>query len=56
MYTVYIIQSEKMDRYYIGYTSNVTDRLIHHNSGATISTRPYRPWKLVYKEEYATKQ
>jgi len=50
MYFVYILQSEKNSRYYIGYTSSVRDRLKHHNSGANQSTKPYRPWKVIFTE------
>ena len=50
MYTVYIIQGQKNDRYYVGYTDNLEDRLRHHNSGATRSTKIGRPWKVVYYE------
>ena len=26
-------------------------RLLDHNNGKTKSTKPYRPWRLIYKEE-----
>jgi len=50
MYTVYVIRSEKLRRYYIGYTEDIEDRLRHHNSGANKSTRPGIPWYVVYRE------
>ncbi|MDO8469856.1 MAG: GIY-YIG nuclease family protein [bacterium] len=56
MYYTYIIKSERTLRYYIGSTSNIDDRLRHHNSGANGSTRPYRPWQLVHVEEFETKR
>jgi len=56
MYFVYIIQSEKNGRYYVGYTSCFENRLLKHNSGGNISTKANRPWKLVYKEEYDNKK
>ena len=56
MFYVYILQSEKNGRYYIGYTSNLADRLRHHNSGANKSTKPHRPWKLIYHESYEDKK
>lgn len=56
MYSVYIIQSEKKSKYYIGHTSNIVDRLKHHNSGANKSTRYQAPWRIVHEEQYATKQ
>ena len=50
-YYVYILYSQSRDRYYIGYTRNPQERLEEHNLGATSSTRPGRPWILVYTEE-----
>ncbi len=55
MYFVYIIQSVKTNRYYIGYTNNIENRLAHHNSGASTYTRKYRPWVLVYSEKFPDK-
>lgn len=37
-------------------TSNVNNRLEEHNSGKTKSTKGYRPWILVFYEEYLTRQ
>ena len=54
-YYVYILYSQSRDRYYIGYTHNPQERLQEHNLGATSSTRPGRPWILVYTEEYGNK-
>jgi putative endonuclease len=56
MFFVYIIYSNSSDRYYTGYCSNIENRQEKHNLGATPSTRPYRPWKLVYLEEYESKR
>lgn len=55
MYYTYIIYSEIADRYYIGYTSDLEDRLRHHNTGGTKSTKRGIPWKIVYQEEHDTK-
>jgi putative endonuclease len=43
---VYIIYSEKFDKFYIGQTEDITDRLIRHNNGYEQATRPYKPWIL----------
>jgi putative endonuclease len=53
LYTVYILKSEKDDKHYIGYTSNLERRLIEHNSGKEKATKARKPFKLVYKEEFA---
>lgn len=57
MYTVYILRSEKFDKIYVGYTSNLEARILSHNElGKTGWTVKYRPWQLVYTEEYQTKE
>jgi len=53
---VYILYSIKTDKYYIGSSSNIENRLIKHNLGGTTSTRPGRPWKIVYKETLNSKR
>ena len=55
MFTVYIIRSESTGRYYIGFTSNIADRLKHHNSGASKFTKGKGPWILVYSENFKEK-
>jgi len=55
MYSVYILQSEKKRRFYIGHTKDLKDRLHRHNSGSVRSTKHGMPWKIVYTEKYATK-
>jgi putative endonuclease len=46
-YFVYIIFSEKYNKYYIGQTNDFNQRLLRHNLGQNESTKPYRPWKLL---------
>jgi putative endonuclease len=44
---VYIIVSiPHPDRYYVGLTENVRQRLGHHNQGIVRSTARFRPWRL----------
>jgi len=54
-YFVYILQSLKDKKFYIGYTNNLQKRLVYHNRGANRSTRNRVPFKLVYFEEYSIK-
>ena len=54
MYYTYIIQSQKNGRFYIGSCHDIDVRIERHNAGATPSTKPGRPWKLVYSESYET--
>lgn len=55
MYYVYIIQSEKSGKYYIGSTDNTDKRLREHNRNQVRATRHRGPYKLVYKEQMETK-
>lgn len=54
MFFVYVLQSQKNGRYYIGSTKNVEQRLIQHNAGMTQATQSLRPWKLVHTQSYET--
>ena len=56
MFVVYILKSELQDRYYVGFSRSVAARLLQHNKGANKSTRPYRPWKIVYTELFPAKR
>lgn len=51
----YILYSESNDRFYIGSCKDVLIRLKRHNDGATPSTKPYRPWKVVWIKQYEYK-
>jgi putative endonuclease len=55
-YYVYILYSLSKDRYYVGYTHEIITRLFKHNAGATPSTRPGIPWKMVYSETFENKR
>jgi putative endonuclease len=57
MFTVYVLYSEKYDKIYVGFTSDLEARLKSHNQlsrkGWTVR---YRPWEIIYTETYADKQ
>ena len=55
MFYTYILYSEKIDKYYVGYTHDLNLRIHRHNSGWGRFTKRGKPWKLVYSEEYFTK-
>ena len=48
----YIIYSERLNKYYIGSTSNLQRRIEEHNRGKEKFTKTGIPWKLVYSEEF----
>lgn len=50
MYYVYILQSRKTGRHYIGSTQDVTKRLQEHNRGKMKSTKHGSPWEVMYTE------
>jgi putative endonuclease len=47
MFYVYILYSERCDRYYIGQTADLEVRLSRHNGKLEKSTSPYVPWIMV---------
>jgi putative endonuclease len=48
MYYVYLIRSLKdSTKTYVGYTTNLTQRLEKHNAGGSVHTCKHKPWKLV---------
>jgi len=54
-YYVYILQSLKDNKYYIGSSSNIDERLAFHNSGRQRSTKNRAPFVLIYSEELTDK-
>lgn len=56
MFCLYVLKSVNFDRRYIGISENLRTRLAKHNSGSVRSTKAYRPWKLIYKEDLETKR
>ncbi len=55
MYYLYILKSKNKNWYYVGITDSLIKRLAEHNSGKTRSTKPYRPFEIVYTEEFESK-
>ena len=51
-YTVYILHSLTKDKFYIGYTANLTERIIRHNQKSKGFTGSTNDWVLVYREEF----
>ena len=54
-FTVYILESERLGKYYVGSTSDVEARILRHNQGRSKYTKSGMPWRLVYTEDYATR-
>lgn len=54
-YCVYILYSLKDNNFYIGYTTNLHERLTSHISGNSKATEPRRPFTLLFCEYYLSK-
>jgi putative endonuclease len=55
MFTVYAISSVERKYIYVGMTSNLEERLYRHNSGYERTTKPYKPFRLIYTQEFETR-
>ena len=55
MYYIYVIESKKTGRFYIGQTNNIDDRVTRHNNGRVTSTKTDGPWELKYTKELETR-
>jgi len=52
MYYAYVLKSKNFEYFYKGHCSDLIKRLEQHNSGMTVSIRPYIPFEVVYFEEF----
>jgi putative endonuclease len=48
MFYVYILFSESLQKYYVGFTSNIENRLEHHNSRQNKWSKKGVPWEMVH--------
>jgi len=56
MYYVYILQSVKDSKLYIGYSANLKERFKEHSRGKVTSTKNRRPMVLIYYEGYRSEK
>jgi putative endonuclease len=56
MHYVYFIWSEKLNKLYIGETSNLKNRIDFHNAGKQRYTSRGVPWKLVGCREFQNRK
>jgi len=52
MYYVYVLQSLKDKKLYIGYTANLRRRLKDHRHGISESTKKRLPFRLIFYEAF----
>jgi predicted GIY-YIG superfamily endonuclease len=57
MYYVYLIKSVSFpDQTYVGYTTDLNERLQKHNQHSSLHTKKYAPWILVSYIAFDSKQ
>jgi len=56
MFYTYVLKSLSSDHHYIGQTDNLKKRLDYHNHGRVRWTSNYVPWKIIYFEEFPTRE
>jgi putative endonuclease len=52
---VYVLELEGKQRFYIGYTQNLENRLRQHLSGETHSLRGHKILRVAHVEEFSTR-
>ena len=55
-FIIYILFSERKNSFYIGYSSNLEERIIRHNQKSKGFTDYVNDWKVVYTEKYLIKE
>jgi putative endonuclease len=55
VFFVYILQSLRTGRFYVGQTDNLMVRFNQHRQGDVSSTKGYRPWWMPYYECFSSR-
>lgn len=50
MYYIYILYSDKYNKFYTGMSNNIDRRIQEHNSGQNKTTKAFIPWRLIFYE------
>ncbi|MDD5341739.1 MAG: GIY-YIG nuclease family protein [Patescibacteria group bacterium] len=53
---VYVLISLLDGMFYLGYTTNLRQRVIQHNNGLNVSTAKPRPLRLIYYEAHRSQE
>lgn len=56
LFYTYALESLRDKKRYIGYTTNLRQRLEQHNKGLSLATKPRLPMKLIYFEACTNQQ
>ena len=54
-YVVYILFSDSLQKYYVGQTSDVENRIHYHNTGKADFTSKGIPWRMIHSFPCATR-
>ncbi len=55
MFYVYILRSKKTGKLYKGFTDDLRNRIIRHNTGKVKSTKNGKPWELLHYQVFKNK-
>jgi putative endonuclease len=56
MFTVYVLYSSSYKKIYVGFTSNLAQRILSHNELATKGfIIKFRPWEIIHTEVFEEK-
>ncbi len=55
MYYIYVLKSLSRNYVYVGITSCIEKRFTQHNLGKNKTTKPYRPFKIIFTEEFESR-
>jgi len=55
-FKVYILWSDVLQKFYVGHTADLEDRLYRHNLGQSIFTSRGVPWKLIWSFDTVDKK
>ena len=53
---LYILKSKSADKFYVGISQNPKRRLEYHNTFEKGFTSRYRPWEIVFTQEFNSKK
>jgi putative endonuclease len=56
VYYCYIIYSAVLDRYYVGHTEDIVQRMADHLAGISAYTSKAKDWTLTYSEPFETRE
>ena len=55
MFFTYVLKSDRDNRFYIGHTNDLADRVRRHNEGRVPATKSRLPLRLVYSKVSSTR-